>query len=247
MSLDGRHAVVTGGGTGVGAAIARALHKAGASVTILGRTESSLRAQDLPYQICDVTDAAAVARAFDSARAAQGAVDIVIANAGAAQSVPFHKMTPETLAAMLSVNLVGVVNAFQVGLADMKAQGRGQLIAVASTAGLKGYPYASAYCAAKHAVVGLVRSLALELGPSGVTANALCPGFVDTPLLERSLQTIMSQTGRSRDDAVAALTAANPQRRLIDPAEVAEAALWFCSDGARSVNGHALAISGGEI
>lgn len=252
MSLKDRHAVVTGGGTGVGRAMALAFAHAGARVTIMGRRESPLREvagehRFIGWVTCDVADPAAVHDAFDEARGLNGPAAVVVANAGAAETVPFARMTPEHLAAMLAVNLGGVVNTWQAGLADMKGAGWGRLIAVASTAGLKGYAYASAYVAAKHAVVGLTRSVALELGDSGVTANALCPGFIESPLLERSVANIIEKTGRDEAEARASLVAGNPQKRFIAPDEVAGAALWLCSDSARSVNGHAMAISGGEI
>ena len=247
MSLFSKHIVVTGGGTGVGAATAQAFAKAGAKVTILGRTETSLKAQNLPYQICDVADQTNVNEAFERARAASGPVDVVVANAGTAESAPFAKITPEMLDRMLAVNLGGVVNSWQAGLSDMNASGWGRLIAVASTAGLKGYPYVSAYCATKHGVVGLTRALALELGKSGVTANAICPGFIETPLLRRSIDNIVEKTGMSAEDAAKSLWSGNPQKRFIKPKEVAETALWLATDGAGSVNGHALSLSGGEI
>ena len=242
-----RHVVVTGGGTGVGAAIAQGFAAAGDKVTTMGRSEAPLAAQGLPYQLCDVTDAAAVRAAFDRARAISGPVDIVIANAGAAQSMPFSRMTPEMLNAMLAVNLGGVVNVFQAALPDMLAAGTGRMIAVASTAGLKGFAYVSAYCAAKHAVIGLVRALALELAQKGVTVNAICPGYVETPMLERSLDAIRAATGLSREDAAARLKSGNPQNRFIQPEEAAAAALWLASAEAKGVNGHALSLSGGEI
>jgi len=246
MSLAGKHAVVTGGGTGVGADVARTLAEAGAKVTIMGRSEAPLQAQDLPYQLCDVIDAAAVQAAFDAARAAQGPIEIMVANAGAAESVPFARMTPEHLNSMLAVNLIGVSNCWQAALPDMKAAGWGRMIAVASTAAQKGYPYVAAYCAAKHGVLGLTRALSLELAASGITVNALCPGFIETPLLDRSIANIVKTTGMSEEQAAKSLKAGNPQKRFIQTDEVAGAALWLCSEAARSVNGHALSISGGE-
>lgn len=252
MSVDGRHVVVTGGGTGVGRAIAETMAHAGAKVTVMGRREGPLREvarqqRFIGWITCDVTDPLAVGAALRQASGLNGPVEVVVANAGAAESVPFARMTADQLNAMLAVNLGGVVNVWQAALDGMKVAGWGRLIAVASTAGLKGYAYVSAYAAAKHAVVGLTRSLALELGDSGVTVNAICPGFIETDLLERSVATIMEKTGMDRDAALQRLVAGNPQKRLIQPDEVAGTALWLCSDAARSVNGHALSISGGEV
>jgi NAD(P)-dependent dehydrogenase (short-subunit alcohol dehydrogenase family) len=148
---------------------------------------------------------------------------------------------------MVDVNLAGVVNVWQAALGDMQVAGWGRLLAVASTAGLKGYPYVSGYCAAKHAVVGLTRSVAIEMGDSGITANAICPGFVDTPMLDRSIANIVQKTGMSDDKARANLKRGNPQGRFIEVDEVAGAALWLCEDAARSINGQAMTLSGGEI
>ena len=241
------HVVITGGGTGVGADTAQHFARAGYRVTIMGRTEATLKAQDLPYQLCDVTDASQVAAAFDAARAEQGAIDVVIANAGAATSLPFAKMTAADLTTMTDVNLTGVFNVWQAALPDMKTAQSGRMIAIASTAGLKGYPYVVGYCAAKHGVIGLMRALALELAPTGITVNAICPGFIETPMLARSIDNIVKKTGMSAQDAAKSLTKGNPQRRFIQTDEVAGTALWLCSDAARSVNGHTLSLSGGEI
>ena len=250
--LKGRHALVTGGGRGIGRAIAAALVTAGATVTIVGRSPASLEqavAQGAAHAaaVADVTDAQAVQRAVRDAVDRNGRVDLLIANAGAAASAPFMKSGPEVFRQMLDVNLVGVTNVAQAVLGTMTERGFGRIVAVASTAGLKGYPYVSAYCAAKHAVIGFVRALALETAKTGVTVNAVCPGFTDTDLVAESLERIMAKTNRTRDEALGELVKHNPQGRLIDPSEIADAVLWLCGEGARSVTGQAIVVAGGEI
>lgn len=238
--------LITGGGTGIGAAMARAFADAGAEVVIAGRTEATLRAvadghPRIRCRTVDVTRAESVAALFEGL----DPLTVVIANAGAASSAPLGKTSLADWQAMLDVNLTGVFLTLQAGLANLAEGGR--LMAVASTAGLKGYPYVAPYCAAKHGVVGLVKALAQEVARKGITVNALCPGFTETPLLDRSLDTITATTGLSREDAARQLTGHNPQGRLIQPDDVAQTALWLASPGAGSITGQAISISGGEI
>lgn len=250
--LKGRHAVVTGGGRGIGRAVAAALVNAGATVTVIGRSRETLEravseGDAHGAAVADVADIEAVRAAIQGAASRHGPVDLMIANAGGAVSAPFMKSGPDLFRQMLDVNLLGVANAAQAVLGSMMERRFGRVIAVASTAGLKGYPYVSAYCAAKHAVIGLVRALALETAKTGVTVNAVCPGFTDTDLVAESLARIMAKTNRTREEALSELVKHNPQGRLIDPAEVADAVLWLCGDRARSVTGQAIVVAGGEI
>jgi 3-hydroxybutyrate dehydrogenase len=252
MSLDGKHALVTGGSRGIGRTIARRLAVSGARVTVLGRDAKSLQAvidagEAHAAAVADVGDPAALASALAKAAAENGAVDILVANAGVAPAAPFLKTSAEMFRTTLATNLLGVVEAARAVLGGMLERRSGRIIAIASTAGLKGYPYVSPYCASKHAVIGFVRALALETATSGVTVNAVCPGFSETDIVAESIERIVSKTGRTREAALAELVKHNPQKRLIQPDEVAETVLWLCSDGARSVTGQAISVSGGEI
>lgn len=245
------HALVTGGGRGIGRAVAASLSRAGATVTVIGRNRAVLdevvACGDAHFAaVADVSDQAAVSAAV-ALVAARQPVDILIANAGAAESAPFAKSDAALFRRMMDVNFMGVVHAAQAVLPGMTQRGHGRIVAIASTAGLKGYAYVSAYVAAKHAVVGLVRSLALEVAKQGVTVNAVCPGFTETDLLTESIDNIMRKTGRSRAQAVAELAKHNPQGRLVTPDDVADAVLWLCGSGAASITGQAVAVAGGEV
>lgn len=246
QAIAGKHALVTGGGSGVGKAIALALAEAGVAVTICGRREAELAkvalASDRIFAFAaDVTNEAEMA-----ALHARGLFDIVVANAGMAGSAPAHKTTLVDWRRTLDVNLTGAFLTVKPALAGMLARKAGRIVFVASTAGLKGYAYVAPYVAAKHGVVGLMRALAAETAKSGVTVNAVCPGFVETDMLEEAIARIIEKTGRSAEDARASLATTNPQGRFIQPEEVAAAVLWLCSDAARSITGQAISISGGE-
>ena len=254
MGLRGRHALVTGAARGIGAAVAQRLAADGATLTLLGRNADALLrlAAELPGQghgmaLADVGDAAAVAAAFEEARGARGPIAILVNNAGQAESAPFLKTSVELWQRLLAVNLSGSFHCMQAALPDMLALKWGRVVNIASTAGQRGYAYVAAYSAAKHGVIGLTRSLALEVAAKGVTVNAVCPGYTETDILRDSIANVVAKTGRSEQQARAAFAAAKPQQRIVQPAEVADAVGWLCGDGAAAITGQSISVSGGEV
>ena len=255
--MSKRHAFVTGAGSGIGKAIALTLAAEGHIVSLAGRRAGPLEAvrdeiraaggEAFVHDGFDVTEAAAVERGITAAIASAGEIAVLVNCAGEAPSAPFEKTDFALWQRVLSINLTGVYLVTQAALASVRRAGKGRIVNVASTAGLTGYAYVSAYCASKHGVIGLTRALALELARSDVTVNAVCPGFTDTPLIDGALDTITEKTGRSREDARASLARSNPQGRLVSPAEVAHTVSWLASEGASAITGQAIAVAGGEI
>jgi len=248
MNLTNQHALVTGAGSGVGLAIAQQLDAQGCRLTLCGRNEAPLKQlaasfTNAQYVTCDVSDRASLDAALEQARLTFGPFSIAIANAGSAEARPFSKLSQQDWQQAMGVNIDGCFNTFQAVLPDLLEQGCGRLIAVSSTAGLRGYKYAAAYSAAKHGVIGLEKSLAIELGPKNITTNAVCPGFTDTPLLQRSIEQIMQATSISRQNAEQQLLQGNPISRFTTPEEVASAVVFMCQTSA--CNGHTLTLDGG--
>ena len=249
ISFADQHAVVTGGGSGIGAAIAKAMTEAGSRVTLMGRNADKLKGKaaelSADFQAVDVTDRDSVAKAFAAAAKRNGTVTILVNNAGAAEAAPFGKMDDALWDSLIAVNLNGVYNCTKASIGAMVEAGSGRIVNIASTAALKGYAYVSAYCAAKHGVIGLTRALALEYATKGVTVNAVCPGYTNTEIIEQAIDKIVAATKRSRDEALAEMIKVNPQQRLIEPEEVAATVMWICRQ--ESITGQSIAVAGGEI
>jgi NAD(P)-dependent dehydrogenase (short-subunit alcohol dehydrogenase family) len=252
--LAGRHALVTGAGRGIGSAVARALAESGAAITLLGRSRADLEAVAAGLrnvrtgcQVADVSDVDAVRMAVAAARAELGPVTVLINNAGQAQSAALGKTSDSLWHSMLAVNLTGTFYCMRECLPDMLKAGFGRIVNIASTAGLTGYPYVSAYCASKHGVIGLTRAVAFETARHPVTVNAVCPGYTDTDVVRSAIANICAKTGRSEAEALAELVSHNPQSRLITPEEVADTVLWLCLPGSQSVTGQSIAVAGGEV
>lgn len=246
--LEGRHALVTGAGSGIGAAVAAALASEGARLTLVGRDRDALqrRAADLEGAAvlsCDVTDEAAVRRASSAA----GDVDVLVNGAGAAESSALARTSLGLVERMLSVNVTGSFLLCRELMPGMAARGFGRVVNIASTAGLRGYPYVAAYCASKHAVVGLTRALALEFATRGVTVNAVCPGYTETPMLTRAVEGIVAATGRDPEDARRELLRENPMGRFVEPGEVASGVTWLCLPAQAAISGHCLVVAGAEV
>ncbi|MGA7537426.1 MAG: SDR family oxidoreductase [Steroidobacteraceae bacterium] len=253
-TLSGRHALVTGASRGIGANIAAALAADGAKVSLIGR--DAARLADICAQlggadravpiIADVTQGDSVRAAFAAARRQLGPVHILVNNAGQAVSAKFTEVDEALWNRIIGVNLTGTYLCTREAVPDMLQGGFGRIVNIASVAGLRGAPYISVYATSKHAVIGLTRSLALEYATRNITVNAVCPGYTDTDMVKQAIGNIMRKTGRSESEALATLTATNPQRRLIAPAEVSNAVLWLCRPGTESVTGQSIVIGGGE-
>lgn len=248
-SLQRRHALITGGGTGIGAAAAEYLNAEGAMLTLLGRRVEPIKAVAESFGgtaiQCDVTDPDRVRAAFDEARRANGPIDLLIVNAGIAESAPFHKMTREGWDRIIGTNLTAAFECTRAAIGDLLKSDNGRLVFVASVASLRGVPYAAHYAASKHGLLGLMRSLAAEYAKTNLTVNAVCPGYVDTPMTDQSVARVSEITGRSEGDARSAITNMNASGRLVDPQAIGNVIAMLCLPLSRDINGAAITLDGG--
>ncbi len=248
-ALEGRHALIPGGGTGIGAAAAAALSSEGAKLSLLGRRMEPIQAAAIAsggtaFQ-CDVTDPHAIGEAFARAREANGPIDLLIVNAGIAESAPFHKMTRESWDRIVGTNLTAAFECARAAIGDLLKSDSGRLVFIASVASLRGVPYAAHYSASKHGLLGLTRSLAAEYAKTNLTVNAVCPGYVDTPMTDQSVARVSEITGRSEGDARSVITNRNSSGRLVDPEAIANIVRMLCLPLSRDINGAAITIDGG--
>ncbi len=255
--LKGQHALITGGSRGIGAAISNTLASMGANITLLARDVGRLKHQSdhlqsefdakVFYASADMTSEKDIADSFAQAIKANGPVDILINNAGMGKSAPFHKMDLDFWKATLDLNLTGTFLCTKQVFDSMRERGYGRIVNIASTVGLRGYPYISAYSASKHAVIGLTRSLALEVVKKGVTVNAICPGYTETDLVSEAIENIVDVSGRDSTDVKSELENMSPMGRMVTPEEVAESAAWLCLPSSASITGQAIVVAGGAV
>jgi len=255
--LKGQHAVVTGGSRGIGAAVSNYLARLGANISLTGRTDKTLTAQaehlisEFEVQVFtaigDMSQEQDVKRCFSEAVETLSSVNILINNAGVGKSAPFHRMDTDFWNTIIGLNLTGTFLCTKQVIGAMRDDGYGRIVNISSTVGLRGYPYIAAYCASKHGVIGLTRTLALECVKKGITVNAICPGYTDTDLVSEAVDAIMNMTGRDRDDIQSEIDNMSPMGRMVNPDEVAETVAWICLPSSMSITGQAIVVAGGAV
>ena len=255
--LKGQHAVITGGSRGIGAAISNYLAHLGADISLTGRTEKTLAKQanyirnnykvKVHTALGNMADEADVNRCLTSATKELGTVHILINNAGVGKSAPFHRMDTDLWNEIIGLNLTGTYLCTKQVFSEMREMGYGRIVNISSTVGLRGYPYIAAYCAAKHGVIGLTRTLALECVKKGITVNAICPGYTDTDLVSEAVDAIIEKTGKHREEIQSEIDNISPMGRMVTPDEVAETVAWICLPSSASITGQSIVVSGGAV